>query len=600
MLFVLDNSLRESTVGQIKGHTYEDKFEILKQVKKCKFKSIIVACFGSNKRVEDKFLEGLKEKMEEDKNGEYSDLDMYVFTDAYELPAGKVPETPTLQVDPVPVGLQKMAALGFYNPVIEIDLCDPVVVRDGLTKLTALIKLRLEYLRRESKGSEIKWFVNFRDFPFAMQNRPEDVFEMVKNLYTKMSDQLPVGVMFEEPTGDYLPEEMAAFVKAFSTCIKDIGWVDAKILCHVHEKWGLANAVQLECLRNGANGIWCSICEEGAGLGHASSSVTLMNLVRYGNKKVQNLYNCQSLRDAAIQVTKISSGALPYDRQVICGSRALDLAFNFGGIASGKLQEGEFDSAKFFRQVAPIRISTLSSASMVRDRLIQVFGTRCSQCSSPLPYIPSSVDNTTTTSSSISTSDAATLLKKCEFCETQYDAATIHVNPEFNEEMGRKMLEKITAELIDGHKENFMDTYSLCQLFDRSGGHPNEEMLDRVQADTTTTGAETALLNQVRAIWEMGKQHTANDSSGEDRMSFESFHQLFMITISGFPQFSSPGVMKCMNALDMDGDRHVDWKEFKVFLVWTIKQFPDVSDVFELLQLTFWAGIIPAGQDEDA
>ena len=31
-LFVLDNSLRESTVGQLRGHTIEDKWEIYEQV----------------------------------------------------------------------------------------------------------------------------------------------------------------------------------------------------------------------------------------------------------------------------------------------------------------------------------------------------------------------------------------------------------------------------------------------------------------------------------------------------------------------------------------------------------------------------------------
>lgn len=31
-LFVLDNSLRESTVGQLRGHTIENKWKIYKQV----------------------------------------------------------------------------------------------------------------------------------------------------------------------------------------------------------------------------------------------------------------------------------------------------------------------------------------------------------------------------------------------------------------------------------------------------------------------------------------------------------------------------------------------------------------------------------------
>lgn len=32
-LFVLDNSLRESTVGQLRGHTIENKWKIYEQVK---------------------------------------------------------------------------------------------------------------------------------------------------------------------------------------------------------------------------------------------------------------------------------------------------------------------------------------------------------------------------------------------------------------------------------------------------------------------------------------------------------------------------------------------------------------------------------------
>ena len=34
-LFVLDNSLRESTVGQLRGHTLENKWKIYEQVNFC-------------------------------------------------------------------------------------------------------------------------------------------------------------------------------------------------------------------------------------------------------------------------------------------------------------------------------------------------------------------------------------------------------------------------------------------------------------------------------------------------------------------------------------------------------------------------------------
>jgi len=45
-LIVLDNSIRESTVGQLRGHTLENKWKIYNEVQKCGFKFIIVAAFS--------------------------------------------------------------------------------------------------------------------------------------------------------------------------------------------------------------------------------------------------------------------------------------------------------------------------------------------------------------------------------------------------------------------------------------------------------------------------------------------------------------------------------------------------------------------------
>ena len=84
-------------------------------------------------------------------------------------------------------------------------------------------------------------------------------------------------------------------------------WTFGHLLAHVHQKWALAEMVQLECLVNGANGILASLCEEGAALGHACFTITLMDLVRMGNKKVLKRYNCNELRDAAYNVTKITT-----------------------------------------------------------------------------------------------------------------------------------------------------------------------------------------------------------------------------------------------------------------------------------------------------
>ena len=151
------------------------------------------------------------------------------------------------------------------------------------------------------------------------------------------------------------------------------GW-SGHLVVHIHKKWALAEMTKLEGLVNGANGIWESVCEEGSALGHACSTVTMMNLVRMGNTKVQKRYNCTRLREVASNVTKITTGMSPHPTQIIYGERALDLTFDLIGIAGGKDAETDIDLAKLFSEIAPVRISTLSSERMTRDRMVGLFG----------------------------------------------------------------------------------------------------------------------------------------------------------------------------------------------------------------------------------
>jgi len=61
-LFVLDNSIRESTVGQLRGHTLEDKWAIYEEARKCGFGNYVVASFNHMTRVDDVFIEQLIRK----------------------------------------------------------------------------------------------------------------------------------------------------------------------------------------------------------------------------------------------------------------------------------------------------------------------------------------------------------------------------------------------------------------------------------------------------------------------------------------------------------------------------------------------------------
>ena len=123
--FVLDNSLRESTVGQIRGHTIADKLKIFDEVKRCGFKNLIVASFSNLPRVEDAFMEELV------KRGQ-SMSGMYAFTELSEtlVSANSLPDA-----EKIPIGLLKMKKYGIPNIIIEIDLADSSVPwNDGFRK----------------------------------------------------------------------------------------------------------------------------------------------------------------------------------------------------------------------------------------------------------------------------------------------------------------------------------------------------------------------------------------------------------------------------------------------------------------------------------
>ena len=74
-LFVLDNSIRESTVGQTRGHTIDEKWKIYEEVKKCGFKYIVVGAFSHMTRVDDIFCQQLVERGEDTSN-------MFAFSEA--------------------------------------------------------------------------------------------------------------------------------------------------------------------------------------------------------------------------------------------------------------------------------------------------------------------------------------------------------------------------------------------------------------------------------------------------------------------------------------------------------------------------------------
>ena len=217
------------------------------------------------------------------------------------------------------------------------------------------------------------------------------------------------------------------------------------------------------------------------------------------------------------------------------------MAFDFGGISGGH-SGGEFDLAKFFGEKTPVRISTLASADMIRDRLVELFG----------------------------------------------------IDPQFTIEQAEKMHQVIIQDLTNNRKEEYMSKVGLALLFDRSGGKITEEMRDTIENMKLTSAAAKKLIGEVRVIWD--EWDLKDEVQGDECLEFDSFYNGFMSPYFGC--FRCEDTKKGLQAIDMDNDGYVDWSEFLVYLKWALHEYPSITDVDELLSTTFQKGLIPAMQDE--
>ncbi len=519
-LFVLDNSIRESTVGQLKGHTVPEKLHILEEVKKCGFldTGIVLSAFSHRQRVDDAFVEEVT-KQESDLSNYYAFSDVSVMNNYWRQP----------------YGLEKMWKYGLKNPIFEIDLAKPGG-EDFTQKMCALLRKRIN-LTYHLLSSDSKIFINLRDMPYAMEKYHNRVFEVVECLGRMPPEKRPHGILYEEPSGNFLPETLGSWTKALRTLMDDCDWKDGHLLFHVHKKWGLAEAAQLECLANGANGIWASVCEEGAANGHASSIVTIMNLIRMGNEKVKKRYKCHYLRSAAINITELTTGDPPHPRQAIYGERALDLVFECSGIAGGPPKENEFDVAEFFGIKHPIRINHLSSKESIREKLVTRFGD----------------------------------------------------DEQFTLEIADKMKEQIIVDLKKTVKckEEYTSDEGLALLFERAGGTPTGRIAEVIEKAKPRFPFQNELLKQVKVEWDKCGPKKENDS-----LDYSAFYHCFMAPY--FRHYDCDKTRNALEALDMYTNHEIEFREFCVYLKWALRQCPEIATTKQLLNIAFQKGLIPA------
>ena len=522
---VLDNSIRESTVGQLRAHTLQNKIDIFNEVQKVGVKDMIIASFAHMTRVDDDFAKYLKERGEDfSRFFSFSEVSNGVKDGVYDK-------------ETVPLPLSKNKLYGIPNPFFEVDLANEDVAWDTKFTNDDMCQLIYKWMKwtYDNIDKNARVAINFRDIPSVMNKKPERLLYIVKFLSTLPKEHLPWSLAFEDPMGESLPEELEAWTAAIRRTMTASGWLDGKLLVHVHQKWDLQTASQLDCLSAGADGVWASMCEEGASIGHACSSVTMMNLVRLGNTKILKNYNCSALRSVATAITKITTGRKPHPKQVLYGERATDLVFGGFGI-------GDFDIAKFFGIETPNRITTLASPEMICDRLKHFYGS----------------------------------------------------DPQFTEEIGLKMKEVMLEDLRGGRKEEYNSEVGIAILFDRAGGSLTEKMCSVIAAVDVRAPHHQALIKEIREEWDFwdSKERLQKD----DRLQFDSFYHCFMQPYFGC--YRCVTTKKGLQALDMDEDGYIDWNEFLVYIKWALRQYPEVSNADELMSIVFEKGLVPAMRDE--
>ena len=526
-LFILDNSIRESTVGQLRGHTIKNKKAIYEQVKRCGMHSIIVASFSQMARVDDEFCQWLKDQKENfDKLFSFS-----------EVCGGKIIDG-AYDTETVPIALEKNRKYGLYNTFFEVDMADENVqwgTKFTVQDMCNLIEKWMNWVY-DNINKKARILINFRDLPAVMEEDPERLLSVVKFLATMPAEKRMFALAFEDPMGESMPEEIEAWTAAVRRIMDGCGWESGKLLVHIHQKWDLQTASTLDCLGAGADGVWASLCEEGAAMGHASSTVVLMNLVRLGNEKVLQTYDCKEFRKAAIEVTRLTTGKAPHPKQVVYGERALDLVFGFIGV-------GDFNLGDFFGEKTVNRITTLATPQMIIDRLVALFGE----------------------------------------------------SPKFTTKIATRMKEIMLEDLNSNppRKEEYMSEMGLAVLFDRAGEQLTEKMSQAIAKVDVRQEHHKAIIEDIKGMWDIWD--VQEKQRGDGRLEFDSFYHGFLSPYYGC--YRCKGTKRALRGMDMDNDGYVDWEEFMVYIKWALHQYPELTKADETLEVAFQKGIVPAMRD---
>lgn len=527
-IFVLDNSLRETNVVQIRGHVLEDKEKIFFAVLDSGLKNLIVASFGDTLRVEDQFLRKLK------MNGLIG-KDMYAFCElemkAPEIDVKTGEKTPSLYI---PLGLKKILMFGIPNVIIEMDFVG-CTDKFSIEDIFLFIKKRIDFIKIEKGFTDSKIFINYRDALTAWHH-PNSVYRerMIKltTFLAKMQDNMRIfGLLYEEPGATQYPWEYTELSCVVRNTMIDNNWEDGQLLLHVHKGYGLADACVLEALSSGCTGVWGAVCTTGAGVGHVSSLVTLTNLARLNNKYVLENYDFPKLRKAAIAVTHASTGNLPSPIEEVYGDSFFDVLWDASSAMSSSTGNEFCVKGLFGITKQKIRISTFTTGEMFKTRLCDVFG------------------------------DQHYSLSVCN-----------------------RMRETLHQDLLDGKKYNYQIMSGLFDLYRRSGGH---EFLAEMSAVMSSNPEEinfkhNHLIIQLKQRFDNAVAAARLDDSSlcllDNEIDKLTFYKVFLSEY--VPPYGTDICNEILSYIDIDSGNTISWDECFTLAQFVIEENIDDSNAW--------------------
>lgn len=386
--FILDNSLRETTVGAPRGHTLKEKHDILEAMAGTGLEEVILGSFGSKISVDSQVAEqwkrlgktfdsawGFSDAYDfepdptEDRLWE-ADADAYDKIDDYYTPPAipkekfskydlkllqqaskgfeeansfkgkrlkRVLKSTESEQGRVPLGLLMMAGYGISNAIIEVDTSLETFNYDKfdtVERCKFLIQwVKTNFAKRQNvkpgEDDSPRVLINLRDFSnyHRSEGGMEECLRLVDALSRLPPAERPFGFIMEEPTGWLFPSEVGRVCRMIRLTMNRAGFTNGRFLCHVHWYFGMAEASQLTALCNGCDGVWAAVCKTGAQTGHACSTMTAVNLYRAGMTSICEKYDLQKMCHAARLVTEISTRQPCPSHEEIYGSQAFDIPY---------------------------------------------------------------------------------------------------------------------------------------------------------------------------------------------------------------------------------------------------------------------------------